>query len=232
MNQLQQGSQGIQVEYLQRLLNKAATRDRAVGAPLRVDGAFGPLTASAVSAFQARHRPLRVSGMVDTSTWQALGLRRECEHRNVIQYGQPTGTTCWSAAATIILGNRSVGQGEAALAPNGGLAPSMDNVRAFGRSLGWTMPNCSPTPTALAEIVCRTPVWIAAGGNNWGHAVALTGVYSDEDNRGDGIMFRIHDPWPPGRGRIYGAFSNPLTMFDASGVNRVEANLMFILLPH
>jgi hypothetical protein len=231
MNTLRRGSRGIQVEFLQGLLNKAATRDRAGGTPLSIDGIFGRLTDAALRAFQARHRPLVVDGAAGRQTWPALGLRTEAEHARIHLFGQPTGTSCWSAAATMILGNQCVGQGGAALGPGGGLQGAMQNHEAFARSLGWQMLNHTPGVQELVTLVRRTPVWIRAGGSHWAHAVVLSGVYSDGDSSGDGTLFRIHDPWPVGAGRLYGSFANPITMFDSGGVNRVPASLDFVLVP-
>jgi hypothetical protein len=232
MRTLRQGSRGYEVEYLQGLLNKADIHDRTHTRPLRIDGIFGPLTDAALRAFQGRHRPLAVDGVAGPQSWNALGLRIEREHNHVILLGQPTGTSCWSAAASMILGNQSVGPGAAHLGAGGGLRGTIEEHQAFANSLHWRMLNHSPGVTELVGIVRQQPVWIRAGGSNWAHAVVLSGVFSDNDNRGDGTMFRIHDPWPQGRGRIYGSFANPLTMFDSSGVHRVPASLDFVLLPH
>ena len=231
MNILRRGNRDFKVEFLQRLLNKAATRERVGGTPLRTDQTFGPLTETALRAFQTRHRPLVVDGVAGSQTWNALGLRIEGEHARIRLFGQPTGTSCWSAAATMILGNQSVGPGGATLGPGGGLSGTMQDHEAFARSLGWQMLHHSPSVQEMAGLVRRTPVWIRAGGANWAHAVVLSGVYSDGDGSGDGTMFRIHDPWPQGRGRIYGSFANPIMMFAADNVTRVPASLDYVLTP-
>jgi peptidoglycan hydrolase-like protein with peptidoglycan-binding domain len=54
----------VTVRSLQYLLN-------AHGARLGVDGAFGPLTRNAVTAFQRAHH-LKASGVADAATWRAL----------------------------------------------------------------------------------------------------------------------------------------------------------------
>jgi hypothetical protein len=231
MDILRRGNRGFKVEFLQRLLNKAARRESVGGTLLVVDGNFGPLTETALRAFQGRHRPLVVDGVAGNQTWNALGLRTEREHARVILFGQPTGTSCWSAAATMILGNQSVGPGGATIVVGGGLSGTMENLQAFARSLGWQMLNHSPGVQEMVNLVRRTSVWIKAGGSNWAHAVVLSGVYSDGDSSGDGTIFRIHDPWPPGRGRIYGSFANPIMMFGVDGVTRVPASLDFVLVP-
>jgi hypothetical protein len=222
-------STGFKVEFLQRLLNKAALRDRVSTVPLTVDGKFGPLTDAALRAFQSRHN-LSVDGAAGPASWNALGLRTEREH--FIQlFGQPTTTTCWSAAATMILGNQSVGPGNATLAAGGGMTPTVENYEVFARSLGWPLMNHSPGVQEMANIVQRTPVWIAGEGSHFKHAVVLSGVYSDGNAIGDGTMFRIHDPWPVGRGRIYGSFANPITLLDNNNRTRLPVNLQFVLVP-
>ncbi len=231
MRILRHGSRGFEVRFLQRLLNRAATSDRTGGVLLQVDGIFGPRTEAALRAFQGRHRPLLVDGVAGSQSWNVLGLRTEKEHIHVTLSGQPSGTSCWSAAATMILGNQSVGLGGANLGLDGGLLGTMEAHRAFAGSLGWQMLNHSPGVKEMISLVQRTPVWISAGGSDWAHAVVLSGVYSDGDGSGDGTMFRIHDPWPQGRGRIYGSFANPITMFAANGITRVPASLEFVLVP-
>jgi len=61
---IRQGSRGPQVRQLQVLLNRH-------GAALKEDGIFGPLTRSAVEAFQ-RANGLIVDGVVGGQTWDAL----------------------------------------------------------------------------------------------------------------------------------------------------------------
>ena len=225
------GSRGFKARFAQRLLNKALTRDRAAGTPLTEDGRFGPLTIAAIRAFQSRHPPLVVDSTIGPQTWRALGLTTEQEHNSIIQFGQPTTTSCWSAAATSIFGNQSVGPGAAGLATNGGLLPSIENLQIFANGLGWTMLNFSPSVSELVSQVQRKPLWIAAQGAHFAHAVVLSGVYSDGDSSGDGTMFRIHDPWPVNVGNIYGSFANPLMIMSADGVTQVPTTNFFVLIP-
>ena len=245
MDTLRKGSSGYKVELLQRLLNLAARREGAVclkGGPaeafgaarLREDGIFGPLTEKQVRAFQTVKR-LSVDGVAGTDTWRALGLAYEVDHRQVRLLGQPTGTSCWSAAASMIKGNMSVGPGGALLDPGGGLAGTDGNADAFAQSLGWRHLNYSPVLLELITIMKRTPIWISAGGANWAHAVALSGIWSDGNSSGataEGTMVRIHDPWPVNKGRVYGSFADPLSMYDASGRVMVPASLMDVLVPN
>ncbi|APR76956.1 Membrane protein [Minicystis rosea] len=63
---LRTGSDGPEVERLQRALNSAGAKP-----PLRVDGRFEAATDRALRAFQASHR-LRADGIAGPRTWRAL----------------------------------------------------------------------------------------------------------------------------------------------------------------
>lgn len=83
--QISQGSRGSAVRRLQDGLNET------IGAGLVIDGAFGPKTRNAVTAFQSRY-DLGVDGVVGAKTWaglvQALLLRRGFDPSGVDgQYG-------------------------------------------------------------------------------------------------------------------------------------------------
>lgn len=225
MQVLRKGSRHFQVKLLQSLLNKEKKR-AGLGAPfLNPDGDFGGLTDSALYAFQKR-RHLVPDKIVGFNTWKALGLRIEKEHAGVPLLGQTTDMSCWSAAASMILGNMSVGPGGGSLGPTGGLLTNTASLHAFAEGLGWEALNYSPGVGELVEIVNRTPVWIAAEGPSFGHAVVLSGVYSDGTHTGDGVLFRIHDPWPVGVGSVYGSLVNPLKI---QGV--LAASYFHVLVP-
>jgi hypothetical protein len=229
MDVLVQGSRGFKVQYLQRMLNLALVRDRAGGVSLREDGRFGPKTDTAVRDFQGRHRPLIVDGKAGDGTWAALGLSTEREHP-VQVFGQPTNMTCWSAAATMLLGNnQSVGPGSAALDGSGGLTPSTANVEAFAQSHGLRSLGVTPDVRMLVAIVRQRPVWIAEQGQGFAHAVILSAVYSNGNNDGHGTMFRIHDPWPPNVGRVYGSFADPISILNNNNVTMMPAALQYVL---
>lgn len=233
MEILRSGSRGFKVQLLQRLLNKANRRTGGTGgrsgpAALAEDGIFGPLTAAAVSAFKSRARLSPSDPVAGAGTWSRLGIVVEKEHP-ITLIGQPTSTSCWAAAAMMILGNQSVGPGSALLS-GGGLLPGIDNINLFAQSMGWRMLNETPSVNTLVDHVVNGPVWIVGSGSNFAHAVVLSGVYSDRASAGDGTMFRVHDPWPIGVGKVYGSFSNPLTMFDASGTTRIPASLTNVVL--
>jgi hypothetical protein len=72
----------------------------SAGEPTAIDGSFGPNTLAAVQAFQIEHG-LAASGLIDTSTWQAL-LRYPPAHvRWVIRHNQLTASTA-SAAMVLV----------------------------------------------------------------------------------------------------------------------------------
>lgn len=229
MRILRNGSRGLEVEFMQRLLVRADARENVDTPFYGSDGIFGPETERAVRALQRRRAGLTVDGVVGPRTWTALGLRDQREH-SIRLYGQPTGMTCWSAAATMILGtNMSVGQGAANTGSAGGLSPSIENVTTFGQGLGWSMPNYTPNVPALVAMLMRGPLWLGVRHSTGRHAVVLSGVYSDGDASGVGTMVRIHDPWPRGQGAVYGSFLQPLVL--RNGQSRYVASLELLLVP-
>ena len=204
METLRQGSRAIQVKLLQRLLNK-----KGANPPLREDGIFGRKTETSVVGFQARER-IPQDGVVGSTTWSRLGITVDITHR-VQKFGQPTSMTCWSAAATMIVGNMSVGPGGASLSAAGGLLPNPSNVEKFARSLGWRMHYPQTwTVRGLTELLRRKPVSAVGGGGSpagsWLHAIVISALWRDGAEDASGTMIRIHDPWPPTVGDVYGRF--------------------------
>jgi hypothetical protein len=204
MELLREGSRTDQVKLLQRLLNKR----RIVTPALKEDGAFGPKTRQALTTFQSQQH-IGADGVAGSQTWQRLGIRHDITH-SVRLFPQPTNMTCWSASATMILGNMSVGPGQAAI-PGGGLDPAPQNVETFARGLGWRMHYPQTwTVGGLAALLRRKPAWAVGGGNSpgggWLHAIVLSGLWSDGAEDASGTMIRVHDPWPPGIGSVYGRF--------------------------
>lgn len=204
METLRIGSRALPVKLLQRFLNKRGAAPR-----LAEDGIFGSKTRDGVLAFQGRARIAR-DGVVGVTTWSRLGITIDITHR-VRRFGQPTAMSCWSAAATMIVGNMSVGPGTARLGPTGGLLPNANNVRDFGRGLGWQLHYPQTwSVSGLAGLLRRKPVWAVGGGasptGNWLHAIVLSALWSDGDADGSGTVLRIHDPWPVNRGSVYARF--------------------------
>lgn len=203
MQTLAIGSRGHEVMFLQRLLNK-----RGATPYLTQDGAFGARTQAALTAFQRTVRGAPANGICDAATWQRLGPITEIMH-NVVGYAQPDDNTCWSAAATMMLGtNRSVGPGVARLLTSTAeahqLEASLMNVERFIGGLGWRLVNnqSSPSAAVVTQAVRRGPAWVAFRGLRFGHVVVFSGLLSDGAADGTGTVFRIHDPWPPRSRRV------------------------------
>lgn len=197
MDTIRRGSRIPQVKLAQRLVNSGISPRPK----LSEDGIFGLKTVAAVKQYQTSRR-LRSDGIVGRNTWRSLGVTIDISQR-VILYGQPTNMTCWSAAATMLLGsNMSVGPGSANTGPRGGLLPSFSNVQSFADSYGLRMnaPQCWTTQ-GVANLLRRGPVWVA-GWVPTGHAVVYGGIHGD--GAPDGTLIVVYDPWPPGRGEIRG----------------------------
>jgi hypothetical protein len=200
MKTISQGSKGAEVMFLQRQLNK-----RGASPALGEDGDFGPKTKAAVLAFQHANRVMPANGVVTTTTWVKFGRITEYVH-HVVLYGQPTGMTCWSAAATMMSGsNQSIGPGSSTMFADGGLEPSLNNIEVFVQGMGWrNLTNMSaPPPSQLISGLARGPIWVVFQGRNFAHAVVFSAVFSDGDETGNGTVFIVHDPWPPNAGTIY-----------------------------
>jgi hypothetical protein len=68
-----QGSQGDAVRIIQEILNHLIFLGYIGGPGLVIDSKYGPITASRVTALQARAGALFVDGLVDAETWSILG---------------------------------------------------------------------------------------------------------------------------------------------------------------
>jgi uncharacterized Zn-binding protein involved in type VI secretion len=136
----------------------------------------------------------------------------------VTRYGQPTNMTCWSAAATMLMGsNLCVGPGSASTGSNGGLIATDSNIAAFAQSWGLRVyPQACYTVAGLARILRRGPAWIG-GFMPKGHAVVFA------DMRGDGTplgtAIRVYDPWPVGLGSEYEINYQVFMQMYPTGVN-------------
>ena len=86
----------------------------------------------------------------------------------------------------------------------------------------------SPGVSELIALITRGPLWIRASGEDWAHAVVLSGVFGD--GTADATMVRIHDPWPPRQGHVYGAFLDDLYIIAADG-GISPMTLDYVLIP-
>lgn len=193
------GAAGADVMFLQCLLNKQGANPQ-----LTEDGAFGARTKAAVTAFQRSKPPLNPDGIVGAQTWSRFGALTERLH-SVQLRGQPSDMSCWSVAASMIIGNMSVGPGSATLGSGGGLQMPLENIETFLAGLRWRMINNQSRP-AIATLINglrRGPLWVAYEGGSFQHAVVYSGFYTDSSGDESATVFRIHDPWPPGQGTVY-----------------------------
>jgi hypothetical protein len=194
------------------------------------DGIFGPLTHAAVTSFQGRER-IGADGIVGPITWNRLGIIIDITHR-VQPFGQPTNMSCWSAAATMIIGNMSVGPGTATLGAGGGMLPGPENIRRFGDSLGWRMHYPQTwTVSGLRFLLHRKPVWAVGGGAGFLHAIVLSALWSDGAEDGSGTMIRIHDPWPVNQGSVYARFYRGTTVGPTPYGSQFDFLTMYVLEP-
>ena len=220
MRELAQGSREPEVGHLQRLLNFANFENGLPEPDLRVDCAFGPRTKTRLDAWQAANDDPS-GGRVTARTWHNLGQLTEIDH-NVTLFAQPTSESCWSAAATMLFGDRSVGPGEAQMVGAArrtgdlrGTAPHLieasdANIRTFLTGAGLTY--SGPQQRTIGELVTMLrngPLWAAgrwrAGAAHGGHVVVISAVWADQQMDNLATTFRVHDPWPPGHGAIYAA---------------------------
>lgn len=223
MRQLSEGARGPEVGHLQRLLNMENTRNAMADTDLSEDCAFGPRTKARLERWQ-RAAGITPVGSCDARTWHDLGQLTEIDHP-VTLFAQPTGESCWSAAATMIFGDRSVGPGRATLTGpaartgvNRGTVPHFiaadaANIQTFLTGAGlryhagrtWAI-------SELVNLLRSGPLWAAgnwsSGGASGGHAVCISAVWVDQGMTHGGTTFRVHDPWPPNHGAIYGARYN------------------------
>lgn len=205
MQTLKPGSKGPPVKLLQRLLNL-----KQGNKILDEDGAFGPKTTGEVKSFQARNW-LKPDGIIGAQSWGALGLRIDINHR-VRLFPQPNNMTCWSAAATMLLANTSVGSGRAAVGASGGLASDQRNISVFARDLGLTMhAPMTWTVQGLAGLLGRGPLWVggvqplgSVKAVQSGHVVVVGSMWGTGE--ADGTILQIYDPWPVAIGSVYGTF--------------------------
>ncbi len=83
----------------------------------------------------------------------------------------------------------------------------MCKVIANAKMLPGIRSHCAGVANSLLR---RGPAWAVGGGNspsgNWLHAIVLSAFWSDGGEDASGTMIRIHDPWPPNIGSIYGRF--------------------------
>jgi hypothetical protein len=216
---LRNGSRGFDVAVMQVQLNAK----NPPGSSVKVDGAFGPLTQTAVISFQ-RGAGLTPDGVVGPLTHAALaqGLTLSTANHNVSHIAQPTPTTCW-AASTAMMTRSSVAAVRAKtpadmIASDGGLKNSSGSDQAvvtgtrYGNIHGLRChPPMSWSVGALVSTLRRSPamfdmLWksseYAQGHGSPGHMIVISAVVSDNNPSGNGTYLLVLDPWPPNVGKI------------------------------
>jgi hypothetical protein len=200
-------SQGVEVWFLQRILNRWVTRTNGRLRPVTEDGRFGNEIEAAVRRFQAQARPRLVEdGVVGPRTWSALGLQIEIDHP-IRLIPQNSNWSCWNAAVTMKSETRG-GRQSIMTGPDHMqyyLSSGMSGVaadQALARELGWRVLDHSPELQELISIMRRTPIYV--GGRltaATSHAVVFGGLYSD--GLPDGTMIKVYNPAPLGTGLIH-----------------------------
>ena len=212
------GSRGFDVVVLQVQLNIK----NPPNLKLKVDGAFGPNTQTAVISLQ-RRMGLAPDGVVGPLTHAALakGLTLSTANHSVTHIAQPTPTTCWAASTAMM--TRSTVAAVRAKTPtdmiaDGGLLNSSGSDQAvvtgtrYGNihSLRCHAP-MSWSVSALCTALRQSPLmfdmlWNSAeyaqGKGSPGHMIVISSVVSDNNPVGNGTYLLVLDPWPPNVGKI------------------------------
>jgi N-acetyl-anhydromuramyl-L-alanine amidase AmpD len=140
----------------------------------------------------------------------------DIEWADVESVGQPTGVSCWAAAAAMVVGWRdriSINPEEFARHEGrwseyneSGLWTNSNDE--FAAAWGLVVePPMSYTVEGFARVLeSNGPLWIGrlVGGSS-GHAVCVYGLRGD--GTPDGTQVIYHDPWPPGEGRAASSIS-------------------------
>jgi hypothetical protein len=224
-NNLRVGSRGEDVRQVQNALNtKLSPSPKLVP-----DGTYGGLTAAAVKKYQAANW-LVEDGVAGPCTQNAL-LDKETYtpilHR-IPFIAQPNDNTCW-AASTAMMINSSVDAVRTktpksmlvvdAAGNEHGLQNPSDSAGAvrvgneYGKLHGLT---CYPLQSWLLSAL-RTKLqsgpmmwdmlWNAtnylANKDSPGHLIVIVGMRGDDQPDGKATTLRIHDPWPPNKGKVY-----------------------------
>lgn len=225
---LKRGSRGDLVGDLQEELN----RQLRPSPNLVTDGNFGVLTDAAVRRFQAENW-LVVDGDVGPCTRNAVkGWETYTPILHTVPFiPQPTDMTCWAASTAMV--TRSNVQAVIARTPSDLYDPSdngiyndsdsddaVTNGQRFARAHGLQfVPPMSWSFSMLRNRLRSSPLmfdmlWDATGytspanvpgkfvGSS-GHVIVVVGMRGDDDPSGLGTTLRVHDPWPPTKGKRY-----------------------------
>jgi hypothetical protein len=205
MKTLRRGARDAEVAFLQRCLNRAFRTDRSFPG-LNEDGVFGQNTETWLRRFQTqnmgRHGINVVDGVAGPATWRAIGVTTEITH-DLPRMGQTTGMTCWVVCGGLASRTyQSLLPATAVEALGGGLDPSLSNIEAFGRELGFRM--LPMVPMSVDDLIPHLRIAPLMFGGTWSdgsrHMVVISGFYATADR--ETRMIRVHDPLPEGAGSI------------------------------
>lgn len=217
---LKAGSTGAEVKKLQEALN-AKLKPKP---PLVPDARFGNLTRTAVKAFQKANW-LVEDGEAGAATQSCLYNTEAFTPilHKISFIAQPTNTTCW-ATSTAMMKRSTVPIVIAKtpadmILPDGSLANSSETDQAIvsGTRYGKIHGLLCNAPQSwsvdkLKQALMRGPLMFdmlwnvgeyTAGRGSPGHMIVIVGMRGDGEGDGLGTTLRIHDPWPPNRGKIY-----------------------------
>lgn len=230
MDVVKRGSRGTAALMAQMLLNcrlrELGDRNGRPVDALAEDGVFGEKSERALRDFIERGMRVSRPPVIDGGVWRSLGLKLEIDHRAPL-IGQKGGGLCWQAAAEMVLGgNVTAGPGSALRDARGALKPDMENLRRFAESYRWRPLQPTTNVAVFASLLRRRPIWMAGqwtalNGRQWGHAVVVSGMWSDGDPTGTTTLLRFHDPYPGPVGRVYN-----VAFFSAAGV-RLPGGIWF-----
>ena len=220
MQILRLGSNNPEVKKLQEALNV-----KLVPSPRLVpDGRYGNLTRTAVMRFQHANW-LVEDGEAGRCTINAAenGEAYQPILHALSFIAQPTRTTCW-ATSTAMIKSSSVPIVISQTPPdliteNGGLKNYsgqddwLTRTRAYASAHGlafyppqsWmvSLLQSRLSQSALMFDMLWNALDYAEGSGSPGHMVVVVGIRGDGMEDGVGTTLRIHDPWPPNRGKVY-----------------------------
>ena len=156
-------------------------------------------------------QPMSVRRQAGRPFAKAQATSRSINWDDVELIPQPTGQTCWAAAGAMIVGWRD----QVSLSPEtvasicsrsttAGLSPYDRATFADEIGLQAEPPQSYSVDGYYDLLASRGPLWVSkimGGGATSGHAVVVTGMYSD----GDQHFVRVADPWD----RVVGAPGAP-----------------------
>jgi N-acetyl-anhydromuramyl-L-alanine amidase AmpD len=164
---------------------------------------------------------------------RALGSPVDLFWDDVEAVYQPTGVSCWAAAAAMVVGWRdriSINpeefarhEGRWSEYKQTGLYTNDNDEFAAAWGLSVEPPQSYSVEGFRQVLAYSGPLWIGrlVGGSS-GHAVCVYGISGDGSP--DGTTIHFHDPWPPGQGTPSRSLSYSAFMAEYEGFITVDPN--------